>query len=134
MQSSTNQISVFKQWSLWLVVVVLTVGIGNTLTGCGKKDNAVVQESKHITLAKYDKIQVGMLRDQVEKTISPDGMDNGDAMSVSEIQKMKDHPEADYEITYRADSQTRFATITYNDGGKGADSSRVVKKVQYNLE
>jgi hypothetical protein len=147
---TSNKKPIYKKWWAWVGAIVL-LGLIIQLTASKEtkqqwaKDAAAKQaavdstKARRITLAKYNMIQVGITRDQVDAIISPiDTTPDGEStLSVEDIQKLREDSDALFSIIYYAVNSVSgtgdgasYAKITY----QGHTTSRVVDKTQFGLE
>jgi hypothetical protein len=149
--------SIFKKWWFWVVALVVLGGIFRLTASKETKERwnkeeaakqaeetakqAAIDSTKErrISLAKFNVIQIGMTRDQVDAILSPkDSIPDGeDILSVDDIRKLKQDPEADFSIMYHqvnsisgSGNGAAYAKITY----RGHTVQRVVDKMQFGLD
>jgi hypothetical protein len=129
---SSEKKPIFKKWWFWVLAVIVLAIIGKAMGN--KSTDSPAKVSNRITLAKYNMIQPGLSREEVEQIISgsKDGIVEGDMpLSVEQIRHMKENPTDNFVVTYKGESGS--AEITYSTT---ADNSiqKVVSKTQTGLE
>jgi hypothetical protein len=140
---TSNKKPIYKKWWAWVFALTI-IGIVIRISASPeqkaqwakeektKSDSVQNMKAHRISLAKFNAIQNGMTREQVESTIAPiDTLPEGDeTLSVEDIRKLKENPEAAFDVIYRDPGGIAYGKITY----RGKSTQRVIAKIEMGLE